>query len=78
VTRDAITALDYNSVLVCFQEFIVKNDCPLRVIHFSIAMCQEGGVRSLPTSVLCCEGLKGIRKLRLTEVTINEIECSYR
>jgi hypothetical protein len=35
-TRDVITTLDYNSVLVCFQEFIVERYLPLSVIHFSL------------------------------------------
>ena len=36
---DAIATFDGHSVLVCFQEFIVENDRPLSVVHFSVAMC---------------------------------------
>jgi hypothetical protein len=38
---NAIAALNHNSVLICFQEFIIKDDCPLCVIDFSMAMGHE-------------------------------------
>jgi hypothetical protein len=71
-TPDAITTLNCHAVLVCLQEFIIQDDRPLAMVHFSMAMRHKGGIRSLPTNVLCCEGLEGIRKL-----SFNKIEGSH-
>ena len=60
---DAITTLYYHTVLVRFQEFIVKNDCPLSVEDFSLAMCHKGRADSFLANVLCCKGFESIRKL---------------
>jgi len=62
-TPDVIVALNHHPMLVCFQEFIVKDDRPLSMIHFSLAMCHKCGARSFPANVLCCEGFEGIGEL---------------
>jgi hypothetical protein len=36
--RDAIATFDYHSMLIRFQEFVVKNDRPLSMVHFSMTM----------------------------------------
>ncbi len=60
---DAITALDYHTVLIRFQEFIVKNDCPLSVEDFSLAMCHKGRADSFSANILCRKGFESVRKL---------------
>jgi hypothetical protein len=47
---DTIIILNCHSVLVCFQEFIVQDNCPLAVVHFPMAMHHKGGIRSLPAN----------------------------
>jgi len=62
-TPDAITALNHNSVLVCFKKFIIKDDRPLGVIDFSMTMGHENTVWALATKILCGEGFKCIWEL---------------
>jgi len=62
-TFDAIKAGNYDSMLVCFEEFIIKDDSPLSVIYFSVAMCHECAVRSFPTNEFLRKGFEFIREL---------------
>jgi hypothetical protein len=62
-TPDGVITLNHHSVLVCFQELIVKDDGPLSVIDFSTAMSHQSIGGSLPVIVLCYEGLEGAREL---------------
>jgi len=65
MTTDSITALDYDSVLVRFNEFIVKNDHPLGMVHFTVTMGNKGGIRPFAPNVFCCKGLEGIGELKI-------------
>jgi len=38
MAQDAIATFDYHSMLIYFQEFVVKNDQPLSMVHFSMTM----------------------------------------
>ncbi len=69
-TMDAITALDYHAVLICCQKFIIKNDCPLSVEDFSLAMCHKGRADSFLAGILCRKGFEGIRELILANLRI--------
>ena len=60
---DGVTALNRHSVLICFQELIVKDDCPLSMVDFSMAMRHKSAIGPFPANVLCCEGLEGVREL---------------
>ena len=59
----AVTALDYHTVLIRFQEFVIKNDCPLSVEDFSLAMRHKGRADSFPANILCRKGFESVRKL---------------
>jgi hypothetical protein len=50
-------------MLVRFEEFIIKDDSPLSVIHFSVAMCHECAVGSFPTSEFLRKGFECIGEL---------------
>jgi hypothetical protein len=50
---DTVITLNCHSVLVCIQEFTIQDNRPLAVVHFLMAMCHKGGIRSLPTNVCC-------------------------
>jgi len=71
-TPDPITGLNRHSVLVCCHKFIIKDDCPLSIVHFSVTMCHKGGIRALPANVICSKGFESIRKL-----SFNRIEGSH-
>ena len=60
---DAIKAGNYDSMLVCFEEFIIKDDSPLGMIHFSVAMCHECAVGSFPTNEFLRKGFECIGEL---------------
>ena len=60
---DAIKAGNYNSMLVCFEELIIKDDSPLSVIYFSVAMCHECTVGSFPTNEFLGKRFECIGKL---------------
>ena len=60
---DVITTLNHDSVFICFQEFIIKDDCPLGMIDLSMAMGHEYTVWALSTKMFCGEGLKCIWEL---------------
>ena len=60
---DAIKAGNHDSMLVCFEEFIIKDDSPLSMKNFSVAMCHEYAVGSFPTNEFLCEGFECIREL---------------
>jgi hypothetical protein len=60
---DPITAFNYNAVLVDFQEFVIKDGCPLGMVHFPVAMHDEGGVGTLSPNVVGRESFEGIREL---------------
>jgi hypothetical protein len=60
---NAITAYNHDSMLIRFQEFIIKDDLPLSVIDFSMTMGHECSVWALSTQVLCGEGFKCIWEL---------------
>jgi len=62
---DSITALDYNSVLVHFNEFVVKNDCPLGMVHFTVTMGNKDGIRPFASNVFHRKGLEGIGELKI-------------
>ena len=63
-SRNLVTTLDHYTMLVCFQEFIVKYDWPLCMVHFSMTMTHEHGVGFLSmANVVSCKDLEGIRKL---------------
>ena len=57
-----ITKLNHHSMPICFQKFIVKDNRPLSMVHFSMTMCHERIIGCL-ADILCCEVCKGIRKL---------------
>ena len=63
MSLNAIATLNHNSMLICFQEFIIKNDCPLSMIEFSMTMGHEHVVWTLSTKMLCGEGFKCIWEL---------------
>ena len=65
MTTDSIAALDYNSVLVRFNEFIVKNDRPLGMVHFMVTMGHKGGIGPFAPNIFRCKGLEGIRELKI-------------
>lgn len=67
-TFDAIKAGNNDSMLVCFEEFIIKDDSPLSVIHFSVAMCHEYAVGSFLTNEFLREGFECIGKLSCKRV----------
>jgi len=69
---DPITGLNCHSVLVCCHKFIIEDDCPLSMIHFSVTMCHKGRIGALPTNVICSKGFESIRKL-----SFNRIEGSH-
>ena len=73
-TPDAIRALYRYAVLICFQEVIIKNDCPLSMVHFSLAMRHEGRLNSFLADVFCRERFERVRKLPLNE--IEGLHCS--
>ena len=60
---DAIKEGNYDSMLVCFEEFIIKDDSPLSMIYFSVAMCHECAVESFPTNEFLCKGFEFIQEL---------------
>ena len=60
---NGITTLDDSSVLVCFQEFIIKNDRPLSVIDFLLTMGHEYRVWALSTKMLHGKGFECIWEL---------------
>ena len=60
---NVVTTLDHNSVLICFQEFIIKDDGPLSVKDFPLTMGQECRVWALSTKMICGESLKCIWEL---------------
>jgi hypothetical protein len=62
-TFDVIKAGNYDSMLVCFEEIIIKDDSPLSVIQFSVAMCHENAVGSFPTDEFLREGFECIGEL---------------
>jgi hypothetical protein len=62
-TPDGVITLNHDSVPVCFQELIVKDDGPLSIIDFSTAMPHDIVGGSLPAIMLCYEGLEGAREL---------------
>jgi hypothetical protein len=57
-------------MLVCFKEFIIKDDSPLSVIHFSVAMCHECAVGSFPTNEFLRKGFECIGELWCKRVEI--------
>jgi hypothetical protein len=74
-TPDGITALNCHSVLICFQELIIKDDRPLSVVDFLMAMGHKSAIGSFPANVLCCKGLEGVRELSLKRI---EDPCIYQ
>jgi len=70
---NVVTALDSHSVLIRFQEFIVKNNRPLCMVDFSVAMRHECTVGPLAANLLCCESFEGI-----WELSFKRIEDSHR
>ena len=60
---NVIATVYHNSMLVCFQEFIIKDDCPLSVIDFSMTMGHECAAWAFSTQVLRGECFKCIWKL---------------
>jgi hypothetical protein len=79
-TFDAIKASNHDSMLVCFEEFIIKDDSPLSVIHFSVAMCHEYAVGSFPTNEFFREGFECIGELsckRIEPALIENLKSSY-
>jgi len=50
-------------MLVCFEEFIIKDDSPLSVIHFTVAVCHECAVGSFPTNEFLRKGFECIGEL---------------
>ena len=62
---DSIAALDYNSMLVRFNEFIVKNDRPLGMVHFTVTMGHKGGIGPFAPNIFRCKGLEGIGELKI-------------
>lgn len=67
-TFDAIKAGNHDSMLVCFEEFIIKDNSPLSVIHFSVAMCHEYAIGSFPTNEFLREGFECIGELSCKRV----------
>ena len=66
-------------MLVCFEEFIIKDDSPLSVINFSVAMCHECAVGSFPTNEFLREGFECIRELckRVEPALIANLKSLY-
>ena len=60
---NGITTLDHSSMLIGFQEFIIKDDRPLSVKYFPLTMGHEYGVWALSTQMLRGESLECIREL---------------
>jgi len=52
-------------MLVCFNEFVVKNDRPLGMIHFTVTMGNKGGIRPFAPNVFRHKGLEGIGELKI-------------
>lgn len=77
---DAIKAGNYDSMLVCFEEFIIKDDSPLSVIYFSVAMCHECAVGSFPANEFLRKGFEFIRELwckRIESALIANLKSLY-
>jgi hypothetical protein len=52
-----------HSESVCLQGFVIKNiknDCPLSMIEFSVAISYEHAVWSFPANVVCRKGSGGV------------------
>ena len=58
-----IATVNHNSVLVCFQEFIIKDDCPLSMIDFLMTMGHEYAAWAFSTQILHGECFKCIWEL---------------
>jgi len=67
MTLNAITAPNHYSMLIYFQEFIIKDDFPLSVVDFSLTVGHEHAAWALSTKMLCHEGFKCIRELSFTK-----------
>lgn len=57
-----IATVNHNTVNVCLQGFVIKNDRPLSMIEFSIATSYERAVSSwsLPANVVRRKGSGGV------------------
>jgi hypothetical protein len=62
-TFDVIKAVDYDSMLVCLEKIIIKDNSPLSVIQLSVAMCHENAVWSFPTNKFLREGFECVWEL---------------
>jgi hypothetical protein len=65
---NVVTAFNSYSMLIRFQEFIVKNNRPLCMVDFSVAMRHECTVRPLAANVLCCKSFEGIWELSFKRI----------
>ena len=52
-----------NPVVIHFNEFIIKQDFPLHMKQFPVAMCEEAVPKMVVTCNLCCEIFECIGEL---------------
>jgi len=64
---NAITAPNHHSMLMCFQEFIIKDDHPLSMVDFSLTVGHGCAAWALSTKMLHRKGFKCIRELSFTK-----------
>lgn len=62
-TLDSITAADHNSVLACFYKFVIKQNIPLRMEEFPMAVRHKVSAGAFATELSRCKILEAIRKL---------------
>src|ERR1700679_2747998 len=65
MTLNTVATFNHHSMFVRFQEFVVKDDCPLGMVDFSLTVGHEDIVWTLAANMFCGEGFKCIWKLLL-------------
>jgi hypothetical protein len=63
MTSNVITTLDHSSMLICFQDFIIKDDHPLSMKDFPLTMGHECRVWALSTKMIHGKSLECIWEL---------------
>ena len=76
---DTIAATNGNSVFPCFKEFIIKENQPLCMKHFAMAVGHEISGRCFTPEMTACEILKTIGELEmlLRRDVKGLTECDY-
>ena len=54
-------------------KFIIEDDCPLSMVHFSVTMCHKCGIGALSANIICSKGFESIWKLSFNGI---EGSCS--